>query len=151
MTLLSRRKMMHISASTAALCPLPLRAASAPVSVNSAGVPIDGYDTTAYWQMASAQKGTATYTASWRGVTWQFSSQKNADVFATTPSNFAPQFGGFCTRAMSFEKVVNGNPEVWRIYEGKLYLFARPVGGEKFDEGQDAMIAKAQAHWETMA
>jgi len=151
MTLFSRRKILQISAATAALSPLPLRAASRRVSANSAGVAIDGYDTMAYWQLASAQMGAATHTASWRGVTWQFSSQQNADVFGSTPSKFTPQFGGFCTRAMSFGKVVDGDPEVWRIYKDKLYLFARPVGGEKFDKGQDTMIAKAETHWQTLA
>jgi len=49
---------------------------------------------------------------------------------------------------MSFDKVVNGDPEVWRIFDRKLYLFARPVGGEFFDKAQSEMIAKAQSNWD---
>ena len=78
---------------------------------------------------------------------WQSATSERAELFSADPLAFAPQFGGFCTRAMSFGKWVNGNPEVWRLHGGKLYLFAQPVGGEKFDEGQDAMVAKAQGNW----
>ncbi|SHH43346.1 hypothetical protein SAMN05444003_3184 [Cognatiyoonia sediminum] len=44
---------------------------------------------------------------------------------------------------MSFKRTVPADPEVWRIHNGKLYMFARPVGGTKFDESPEAMIAKA--------
>ncbi|UWR25405.1 YHS domain protein [Sulfitobacter sp. S223] len=150
MTLFSRRKMMLSGAAIAAFSPLQLSAATVRVSINDVGAAIDGYDTTAYWQIAAAQTGAATHTVSWSGATWQFSSQNNADMFAAAPIDFAPQFGGFCTRAMSFGKVVNGDPEVWRIYEGKLYLFARPIGGEKFDEGPDPIIGQAQDSWDLL-
>ena len=51
---------------------------------------------------------------------------------------------------MSLKNVVDGDPEVWRIFEGKLYLFARPAGGKVFDKGQGEMIAKAQAYWDSL-
>lgn len=149
--LYSRRVIMSLIGATTALHALPLRAGRLRIATDNLGVAIDGYDTTAYWQQSAARRGDAAFWVQWRDVPWHFTSQAAADHFAATPEALAPHFGGFCTRAMSFGKVVNGDPEVWRIYAGRLYLFAQPVGGEKFDAGQDAMIAAAQEHWNTLA
>ena len=137
----------------AALVMMPLgrvHAGGMRVAVDGRGIALDGYDSTAYWQRGAAQIGVAAHVAQWQDVPWHFASAQDAEMFAADPAKFAPQFGGFCTRAMSFKKIVNGDPEVWRIYRDKLYLFAQPVGGEKFDEGQDAMIVKAQAYWDSL-
>lgn len=152
----SRRHLLALTAAGTAAAlsplplPLPLHASTTRVAVNAAGTAIDGYDTTAYWHIGVPSKGTAAHVVQWAGVPWQFATEQDAAEFATTPAAFAPQYGGYCTRAMSFEKIVNGDPEVWRIYADKLYLFALPVGGVKFDEGADAMIAKAQSFWDTL-
>ena len=146
MPLLSRRIFLT------ALAALPLApsgfAGAWRVSKNKAGVAMQGYDAHAYWTIADAREGSQDHVVEWRGTPWHFASAEDAAAFKADPAAFEPQFGGFCTRAMSFNKVVNGDPNVWRIYQGKLYLFARPVGGEYFDKGQDAMIAKAQTNWD---
>lgn len=118
------------------------------VSKNRDGIAMQGYDSHAYWTAGAARAGTSDHVVDWRGTPWHFATAEDAAAFAADPAAFEPQFGGFCTRAMSFNKVVDGDPEVWRIYQDKLYLFAAPVGGRKFDEGQDAMIAKAQSNWD---
>ena len=151
MTAFTRRTAFKLAA-IALFAPLSgLRAGGLHVAVDGRGIALDGYDTTAYWQHGAAVVGLAEYAAAWRGVPWHFATAEDAEMFTADPSKYAPQFGGFCTRAMSFKKVVNGDPEVWRIYQGKLYLFAKPVGGEKFDEGPDAMIAKAQTYWDSLS
>lgn len=150
MVVLTRRKALLLGGATLAHSALPAFAAAARIATNKAGTAIDGYDTTAYWRNGAAKSGSATHSAQWHGTPWHFSDAETAALFQAAPEKYAPQFGGFCTRAMSFGKVVNGDPEVWRIYQGKLYLFAQPVGGEKFDEGQDPMIDKAQAKWDKL-
>lgn len=144
----SRRSFVTVS--TACLLAGPVFAKGPGISTNRAGVAIRGYDTRAYWSASEARVGAETYVVEWQGVPWRFESQGEADAFAADPARYAPKFGGFCTRAMSLKKVVNGDPEVWRIYEDGLYLFARPVGRDYFDKGEAAMIAKAQAHWDSL-
>ena len=114
------------------------------------GAAIRGYDTTAYFLKNAAAAGSEVYSVSWNDATWLFASQEEADLFASNPDSYAPQFGGYCTRAASFKKLLPADPEVWRIHGNKLYMFARPIGGTKFDEGADAMIAKAQAFGSTL-
>lgn len=145
---LTRRSFVTAAAS---LClARPAFAIGHPVSTGSNGVAIQGYDPHAYWGKGAAHMGDPSHMVEWRGAAWQFSTATEAEMFAATPARFAPQFGGFCTRAMSFKKVVDSDPMVWRIFEAKLYLFARPKGGKAFDKDAATIIAKAQAHWDTL-
>lgn len=140
---------MATTASLITLLPLPAFASNRIAKKN--GVAIKGYDTTAYFQHGKAKKGASATIVEWKGAKWNFATVAEADLFRSDPESFAPQFGGFCTRAMSLKKIVHGDPEVWRIRGKKLYLFARPVGRDFFDKGPDAMIAKAKAHWATLS
>lgn len=148
MPLLTRRSFV-----TAIACLCLGRAARAEGQLVSTGpndVAIQGYDTRAYWTDGTARRGDKVNMVRWKSAPWHFADPVDAKIFAANPARFAPQFGGFCTRAMSFRKVVDGDPEVWRIFEGKLYLFAQPKGGKVFDKGAAPMIAKAQAHWDSL-
>lgn len=149
---ITRRSFLLTSlcAAAASTLPLPLHAAGTRVSTDAEGRAIKGYDTRAYWRAAAALEGNDAHTVVWNGATWRFASRAEADLFASDPDAFAPRFGGFCTRAMSLEKVVDSDPTVWRIFEGGLYLFAQPRGGKKFDGNEAEMIAKAQAFWATL-
>ena len=111
---------------------------------------VKGYDTTAYFEHSEPRKGNSAVETQFLGATWRFASRAEAELFLNNPTYYAPQFGGYCTRALSRQRTVPGSPKVWRIYQDKLYLFARPVGGEKFDENRDEMLALAAAYWNTL-
>jgi YHS domain-containing protein len=121
------------------------------VSKTNKGIAIKGYDTTAYFQKGKPGKGNSKTVVEWNGAEWRFATAAEATLFQADPTAYAPQFGGYCTRAMSFKSLVHSNPKVWRIYNGKLYLFAASKGGKFFDKGQDKMIEKAQAHWDSLS
>ena len=103
---------------------------------SATGAAIKGYDTTAYFIKGAAAKGTEIHSVSWKGATWRFLTQDEADLFAANPESYAPQFGGYCTRAMSFKKLVPADPEVWRIHAKKLYMFARPLAERNLTKPQ---------------
>lgn len=111
------------------------------------GLAIKGYDTTAYHKLGRPQAGNQGLVVEWKGAKWRFATAAEADLFKADPDAYAPQFGAYCTRAMSKGIVIAGKPKIWRLHKGKLYLFYAKVGGEKFDEGPDGMIAKAQTNW----
>lgn len=150
---LSRRHLMLFSiyaAGVSLAMPGVAGAAGLVAKDPKSGVAIKGYDTTAYFQKSEPKVGAPDTTVDWNGATWQFETAAEARLFSQTPEAFAPQFGGFCTRAMSMRIKVPSDPEVWRLHKGKLYLFARPVGGTYFDKTPDAMIAAAQNFWDTL-
>lgn len=137
----------------AALAALPVRAFAKTVSrfsLSKTGHALRGYDTTAYFNVATAKDGNDAVTVNWKGAIWRFATSDDAEKFRANPDDFAPQFGGYCTRAMSLGKEVPADPEVWRIHNGRLYVFYAAKGGRIFDEGRGDMIALAKAHWDTL-
>jgi YHS domain-containing protein len=89
----------------------------------SAKLAVGGYDAVSYFRGTGAPaKGDARYKVSWKGATWQFASQTNADAFKANPAAFAPQYGGHCSWAIAQGYLAPGDPTAYDIVGGKLYL-----------------------------
>ncbi len=58
-----------------------------------------------------------------------------------------PQFGGYCSKAMSDGFVKSLDPNAWRIIDGKLYVYASKRGRDNFAKDIPGRIAKAKANW----
>jgi YHS domain-containing protein len=87
-------------------------------------VGIQGYDPVGYFNQGKAIKGKKEISTSYQGVTYNFSSVENKNIFLKNPSKYEPQYGGWCAYAMgSAGKKVEINPETFKISDGKLYLF----------------------------
>ena len=67
-------------------------------------------------------KGSPTFTHDWNGATWRFQSLDSRDRFKANPNQYAPQYGGYCAWAVSNNYTADGDPEAWKIIDGKLYL-----------------------------
>ncbi|MEP4194325.1 MAG: YHS domain-containing (seleno)protein [Aliishimia sp.] len=141
--------MISVTALTGASLPAFAKTVSR-FSLSGAGIALKGYDTTAYFEDGKPATGASANTVAWRGATWRFVSTADADLFRADPDAYAPKFGGYCTRAMSLGKVIPSDPEVWRIHKGDLYVFYASRGRVAFDKGPDAMIERAQTHWDTL-
>jgi len=87
-----------------------------------AGKGAAGYDTVAYFTMGKPVKGSPDFATEWKGATWQFSSAENLEKFKANPAAFAPQYGGYCAYGVAKGSLVKGEPEQWKIVDGKLYL-----------------------------
>ena len=150
---LSRRSFTKLGLALPALLAVPSAVFAKTISrfsLSKSGHALDGYDTTAYFSAGAATDGTDATIVNWKGAKWRFANEEDAALFQANPEAYAPQFGGYCTRAMSLKKEVPGDPEVWRIHNGKLYVFFAPRGGKFFDKGPDDMIALAQVYWDTL-
>jgi len=111
---------------------------------------IRGTDTTGYFIKGSPVSGQQSHSVKWKGATWRFASAEEAALFRANPSAYAPQFGAYCTGGLSQRHVVEGKPQNWRIYEGKLYLFFTDAGARRFSKDPVNTILKAQAYWDTL-
>lgn len=112
---------------------------------------IKGYDTVAYFKDGKALKGSETFTSQWHGMTWQFSTRENRDLFAASPEKYAPQYDGWCAWAMTESRKAVTDPEVWKIVDGKLYLNCSPAAYEKWSRDIPGNIKKADAIWLKMS
>ena len=87
-------------------------------------IAIQGYDVAAYFTQNKAIAGKKEFATAIEGVTYYFSNQANKDFFLKSPSNYEPQYGGWCAYAMGAKgEKVAVNPETFKIVDGKLNLF----------------------------
>lgn len=110
---------------------------------------MQGYDPVAYFAEDDAVKGDPDHALEWDGVTWRFSSQANLQRFKANPEKYAPQYGAHCANGLSDGHVVNGDPENWRIIDGKLFLFFSAWGRAQWAFGVDKQIIQANETWST--
>ena len=108
---------------------------------------IQGYDPVAYFKKAMPVKGRPEYTYKWKDAIWYFSSQQNLDDFKASPEIFAPQFGGYCAWAVSQHYLAPGDPQYWKIVDGKLYLNANARAKELWEADQAEAIKRGHANW----
>ena len=111
------------------------------------GIAIKGYDPVAYFSEGRPMKGSDEFSKEWLGATWHFANAKHKDAFSTNPERYMPQFGGYCSMAMSKGIVKSLDPEAWRIVDGKLYVFASKKGREKWEKDIGGRIAEARGTW----
>lgn len=111
---------------------------------------IGGTDPVAYFSLNPgdhAVPGTDEFTHEWNGATWKFSNAENRDTFAANPEAYAPQFGGYCAFAVSKNFTKPGEPDIWEIVNGKLYMNFNHMAQEKWVAEKDASIVSANANW----
>jgi YHS domain-containing protein len=111
------------------------------------GITLQGYDAVAYFKEGAAVKGDPGYTARYRGATYWFVSQENAELFKNQPEKYAPQYGSFCGYAMSIGKLRPVDPTIFQIYEGRLILQHTKDAYEKFNHDLSGSISKADKNW----
>lgn len=106
-----------------------------------------GYDAVAYFTEGRPVKGSTRYAAEWMGAKWMFASAEHRDQFQKDPEKFAPQYGGYCAWAVSKGYTANGDPEAWRIVNGKLYLNYNKSVQKKWEQDTAARIKEADLNW----
>ncbi|MFT5115728.1 MAG: YHS domain-containing protein [Parasphingorhabdus sp.] len=115
------------------------------------GVALAGYDAVAYFQQAKAVPGNVDINSEWNGVSWQFSSQENKQLFIKNPQKFAPQYGGFCAYAASKGALANVDPTAWTIHNERLYLNFSHQVKEIWSQEKDQNISKADQNWPALS
>jgi hypothetical protein len=110
-------------------------------------VAIKGYDPVAYFNQHEAVQGSEKFSYHWLGATWHFVSAENRDLFIAKPSDYAPQYGGYCADGVSLGTVTtNIDPKAWRIIEGKLYISYDPGTADGFEKSP-TKLADSHKHW----
>ncbi len=99
--------------------------------VDKNGFAVSGYDVVSYFDLPMSKvgqpqqsplSGSAAITADHNGASFAFASEANRDKFLANPAAFVPQYDGHCAYGVAQGGKVPGNPTLWRIVDGKLYL-----------------------------
>lgn len=108
---------------------------------------VGGYDTVAYFKQGKAVEGSSKYSTRYKDAIWQFSSKENLDAFVANPTAFAPQFGGYCAWAVAQNYTASGDPQVWSLVQGKLYLNYNREVAAKWSKDIPGFIAAGNKNW----
>lgn len=109
---------------------------------------VKGYDTVSYFQGDGIPvKGNKDFQTEWRGATWLFSSASNLALFTADPEKYAPQYGGYCAWALAHGSLAKGDPKVYNLQDGKLYLNYDRGIQKKWLPRKDELIIKADAEY----
>lgn len=114
------------------------------------GIALKGQDVVSYFTQGKPMAGSSKHTFKWKGATWQFSSALNRDLFAKNPMDYAPQYGGYCAKAVSEGNLAKTNADAWKIVDGKLYLNYDNAVQAEWMQDVPGNIKKADALWPTV-
>ena len=114
---------------------------------SSSGLAIRGTDPVAYFTEGQAVEGSSEYETEYQGATWRFSSAENQELFESDPEAYAPQYGGYCAKAVSEGNVVSTDPEAWKIVDDKLYLNYSPAVQAQWVEDIEGNIRLGDEMW----
>lgn len=108
---------------------------------------VNGYDPVAYFTEKRPVKGSSKFEYKYKDATWRFASQENLDKFRANPEKYAPRYGGYCAWAVSQGYTAKGDPEYWKIVDGKLYLNYNADVQKRWEKDIPGFISKADRHW----
>ena len=113
---------------------------------NQLPVAIAGFDSVSYHDGQPAQ-GEARHNHFWNGAVWYFSSAENRDRFAADPASYAPAYDGYCAWAASQAYTAPGDPNLWEIVDGTLYLQVHERAQELWEADIPGHIAAGNENW----
>jgi YHS domain-containing protein len=87
------------------------------------GLAIGGYDPVAFYTDGKPVPGSPDFELRYGGAVWRFCNVGNREAFAARPDIYMPQFGGYDPLGVAHGVAVAGNPSLWSITGGRLFLF----------------------------
>lgn len=123
---------------------------TAAVNTDQQGIALHGYDPVAYFTAGAPAKGSAQFSTTFDGARYYFADADNLKKFNANPSAYAPQYGGFCAMGVALHKKLDGDPNVWKIVDGKLYLNVNKDVSIAWQRDIPGNLAKANEEWPTI-
>jgi len=115
------------------------------------GLALGGFDPVSYFADAKPRYGMEELEHVWQEAAFRFSSTGNLEAFMRDPEIYAPRFGGHGVVAMARGNLSAGNPSVWAIVKGRLYLFHTLDNKLKFERERAVLLEKAEDHWKRLS
>ncbi len=117
----------------------------------TAGLAVHGYDVVAYFTKGQPTRGRAKYSTVYKDATYRFVSGEHLKAFKKNPDRYVPQFGGYCAYGVAVGAKFHGDPHLWRIVEGRLYLNLNKDVQAAWEKDIPGYIKKANRNWTKIA
>lgn len=124
--------------------------------VDGTGYAVSGYDVVAYFDLPQSKVGVAQskavpgrvgLTTEFNGAKFAFATPANLKKFLANPAKYAPQYDGHCAYGVAVGNKVPGNPNLWRIVGGKLYLNITKAVSKIWEEDIPGNLQQSQSNW----
>jgi YHS domain-containing protein len=147
-----RRALMIFLGSAACASLLSLRPALAEKIYTGliSSTAVGGYDPVAYFTNGKPVEGKSEFFSERDGANWYFASAANKATFDADPVKYAPAYGGHCAWAAAEGKLAKGDPNIWKIVDGRLYLNYSTDVQATWEKDIPGFIVKADANWPTL-
>ena len=119
---------------------------SASTVVNSL-VGVQGYDLVSYRNNEKPLRGNGNHIVEHHGITYQFINGENKEKFAKDPHKYLPAYGGYCAYGVAVGKKFVGDPDVWKVVDGTLYLNLDNKIQGIWNKDISGNIQKAESSW----
>jgi len=111
------------------------------------GLAIGGYDPVAFYTDGKPIPGSPDLELTYGGAVWRFCNIGNREAFAARPDVYMPQFGGYDPLGVARGIAVAGNPGVWLITGGRLFLFYDRGRLQTFAADPERITGAAERKW----
>lgn len=108
---------------------------------------LNGADVVAYFTMNKDMRGNPSIKSTYENVTFYFSSAEHKALFDKAPTQYLPQYGGYCANGIVYGIPWGGDADTWRIFNGKLYIFGGAGSRDAFLLDVPKNIALADKYW----
>ncbi|MDA4848487.1 YHS domain-containing (seleno)protein [Hoeflea poritis] len=108
---------------------------------------LEGFDAVSYFASGKPVAGDPNIVSNYKGVAWRFANARNKAAFDANPRKYAPQYGGHCAWGTARGYAVRGDPKVWRIVGGKLYLNYNRSVQSKWNRDIPGFISQGDRNW----
>jgi len=120
---------------------------TASIDTDDHGLAMQGYDPVAYFTDGEPRKGKPDFKIERDGATYYFTDADHLQKFKANPAAYLPQYGGFCAMGTALSKKFEGDPNVWKIVDQKLYLNVSPDVGVRWSKDIPGNIGRANENW----
>ncbi len=121
------------------------------LTIQGPGLAVHGYDVVAYFNNGRPAVGSAEHSTVFEGATYRFASQQHLETFERAPEKYVPQYGGYCAYGVAAGAKFDGDPQLWRIVDGKLYLNLNQEIQSTWEKDVAGNILKADRNWRKIA
>ena len=106
-----------------------------------------GHDPVAYFTQGRHVPGRPELRSQHDGVAYRFASAEHKAMFDRDPARYAPQFGGFCSNGIAYGIPWGGDPDTWKIVDGRLYIFGGEASKRYFLMDEAKNLGLAHRYW----
>lgn len=121
------------------------------LTLQGSGLAAHGHDVVAYFTEGQPTIGRAEFSTAYRNATYRFATEEHRQAFQKDPERYVPQYGGYCAYGVSVGAKFDGDPRIWRIVDGRLYLNLNEDIQSTWEKDIPGNIKKADQSWSKIA